>query len=341
MAHPNAQPPQDDAPHPAEREERSNLPAPLAPVSTAVSTRNEAATNVLAAHARAEIEARTFMALKNPRDLLTFRLNLLQACKRPLFAAAARYAKPLGGQKYATGFSIRFAEECARQYKNLHIGSMVISDADEQRVIRVAATDLEANVTWTADVVVQKTVERRSPRPGDEVLSQRQNSTGQVVFRIRADDDALLVKQNALISKAARNLILDHVPSDIQEEADEEVTATLKNQDAKDPQGAVKKIADAFFGYGVMPQQVAEFLGHPLEQTTPAELQKLRTVLTALKEGEGSWADVTGKAAASEGAAPKSATERLRTATKKAPTPCATCGGVDGQHAPDCPHFAD
>lgn len=356
MAATPQEPPRDDTPHPAEERTAGTVLAKFEEPRTAVSRANETASSVLAAQARAEIEARTFLALTRPRDVNQFRINVLQACRRPRFAGRARYAKPVGGGKKVVGLSIRFAEECARQYTNLDITSMVVTEDDERRVIRVRCTDLEANVTWSQDVVVEKTVERRAPRDGDEIVSKRVNSTGQPVYRIRAEDDALLVKQNALISKAARNLILDHLPSDIIEEAEDTILDTVRDEDAKDPTAARKRMVDAFYNAGVTPAQLEAHLGHKIDLTTSAEMQPLRTILNGILEGESTWAELSGaaKPATADVPSAKSASDRLRTTAaarpheepskapeKNAGTVCEKCGATDGKHDVDCPRFAD
>ena len=348
-------PPHDGAPSPDDEYAVSRIetPQPLAHAS-------ETAASSLAARARAEIEARTFLALSRPRSVANFRTKLLQACERTRFAEGARYSKPLGGGKYATGLSIRAAEEAARHYGNLDIAVFVISDDDERRVFRAAVTDLEANLTFSTEVIVLKTVERRNPRPGDERIRSRTTSQGNVVHVIRADEDALLTKGNSAISKAVRNLILDHVPSDIQEEVEERILATLANEEKRDPTAARKRMVDSFFALGVMPAQLEEYLGHPLATTTPAESVVLKAIFTAMKDEGVQWADVMSdravKAGAEAASTGKSAAAGLRNAVKsKAEKPAAqppkepegkicieaNCGGKDGQHTPQCRFYSD
>ena len=67
----------------------------------------ETAGTVLAAQAKAQIEARYIMAERHPRDLDIVRAKLIKECKRPGFAAVARYLKPIG--RGVEGPSIRFA----------------------------------------------------------------------------------------------------------------------------------------------------------------------------------------------------------------------------------------
>lgn len=269
----------------------SNLPVPVQPSAGVAVAPGETAASAVAARAKADVEARAIVALQRPRNVETFRLALLQACKRSRFAAGAWYSKPVGG-KPIEGLSIRFAEECARHYANLSIEGQVVYDDAERRIIKVTATDLENNNAYSLDVTVQKTVERRSPKQGDDVIRSRANSTGQTVYLIRADDDALLNKQAALISKARRQLILQHIPSDITEEAAEVILETRKSDVDADPLAARRRMVDAFFGMGVGPEQIEEFLGHPLDTVTKAEIHFLGSIYTGIKEGESTWAEV-------------------------------------------------
>lgn len=297
--------------------------APLVPVSTA----NESGAAVLAARAKAEVEARALVAINRPRNLDTFRVKLLSACKRSRFAATARYSKPVGG-KAIVGMSARFAEECARHYGNLDVSTMVVSEDDERRVIRVSVTDLEVNLPWSSEVVVGKTVERRSAKPGDEVVRQRMNSKGEPVFILKADEDALLVKQAALVSKAARNLIMKHIPSDIVEEATEVVLATMRDEDQRDPTAARKRIVDAFYELGVMPKQLEDLLGvASLEVVTTAQVQLLRTIYTGMKDEGVRWEEVVeefGRRKAGDAPAGKPEASRLKDKLKQQATTTTT-----------------
>lgn len=268
------------------------LPAPVRETNTAAA----------AAREKAAIEARALVAMHRPRDFNTARLRILAACQRPRFAETAKYSKPVGGREKLTtgewvdkrvdGLSIRFAEEMRTLWGNLDVSAFIVFDDADRRVVRVVGVDLETNASDGVDVMIEKTVERRKPREGDTVIGQRVNSRGEVVYLIEANEDALLVKQNNMIAKARRNVILTLIPADIKEEADETIEATIANRDAKDPEGEKKRVLDGFYSVGVMPAQVEEFLGHSLATLNPAELHMLRRVFVGLRDGEATWADV-------------------------------------------------
>lgn len=255
-----------------------------------IASRGETAAAAVAAQAKAQVEARYLMALQQPRSVSLVRRKLLDACQRRGFAASARYAKPVGKTK-VVGWSIRFAEECARDLGNVLIDSAVVFDGDELRIVRVMVTDLEGNVSYPTDVTVQKTVERSSP-DGKVVLASRTNSRGGITYIVAATDDDLLNKQNALVSKAMRTGILRIVPGDILEECEVQVAKTLAAADKEDPAGTAKAIADSFYVLGIAPDRLEKVLGNTLALVTPAQLTMMRTWYTAIKDGETSWREI-------------------------------------------------
>lgn len=271
----------------------SNLPVPMGAAAAVPVAAGETAASAVAAREKAAVEARFLVAMHRPRNPDEARVRLLARCHSPRFAGVAEYRKPVGNGKEATGASIRMMEEIARQWGNVDVQAPVIFDDPERRIVRVTATDLESNYSASVDVILEKTVERKKPKQGDEVLSSRQNSYGDTVYRIRADEDAFLVKQNANVSKARRECIRAVVPGDLVEEAMELCAETRRTEVRTDPAAARKRISDAFFALGVMPGQLCEFLGKPsLEAVTEAELELLRSIYTGMKEGEATWADV-------------------------------------------------
>jgi hypothetical protein len=270
----------------------------------------ETASTAAAASAKAEIEAQYVMAHNRPRDIEQVRLNLLASCKRPGFAAAAIYRKPMGkkkdangnwGENFIEGLSIRAAEEAVRAMGNIRVASSTVYEDDETRKKRVTVTDLEANISYNREITLSKNVERKAVQdrntqkwgpPADRiVLGERKNSYEQTVYIVRATEDELTIKEAALTSKIIRTEGLRLVPSDIQEEAREQCYETMANKDAEDPKAAMRKIVDAFAGVGVPPAQLSEFLGHGLDAVQPAEMKTLRSMYAAIKEGEAKWAD--------------------------------------------------
>lgn len=253
-----------------------------------LAVRGETAATAVAEQAKAAVQARYVMALQRPRDTDTVRMALLKECRRPSFAAVARYRKPIG--KGIEGPSIRFAEAALRCLTNMLPETTVLFDDDRKRLVKVSVTDLESNVTYSKDIVIDKVVERRQLREGQRAIGSRMNSDGVRVFLVEATEDDLLNKQGALESKALRTLALRHLPGDILDECMTQVKETVAKKDAEDPDGARKRLVAAFDEIGVKPSDLREYLGHDLDHLQPVELQELREVYTTLREGEATWA---------------------------------------------------
>jgi len=268
----------------------------------AIETRRNAETAAItmAAKVRANIEAACVMAERHPRDWLNVRGRLLGECKRPGFCEAAIYNLPR--RKYnqdtgqwedasITGFSIRFAEAALRYMTNMSAGSEVVYEDDEKQVVLVTVRDYEANTSIETSVNVPKRVEKKKIKRGERPLSTRVNSFGDTIFIMPATDDEIAMKHNSLVSKAIRNAVLRMLPGDISDECDAAMAKTKKDKHAEDPQAATKRVVDAFSLLRVMPDQLTLYVGHSLETLSPKELDELRGIHVAIKEGEINWSE--------------------------------------------------
>lgn len=239
--------------------------------------------------AKARIQAAYIMAARKPRNADEARDRILHACRRPAFAERVEFSKPVGG-KAVKGPSIRFAELALREWGNIQSDIQVIHEDDRMRRIRVSLTDLESNASFSKEIQAAKTVERRSP--GDrEIVGERINASGEKVYIVRATEEELDNKVSALVSKALRNEGLRLIPQDIVDEALEVARNTLLSRDKTDPSAAKKKLLDSFSEIGVKPRDIQAYLKHPTDQLTPAELQDLRGIYRAIRDGEARWAD--------------------------------------------------
>jgi hypothetical protein len=244
------------------------------------------------------VQARFLLARSTPRSEDDAAVRILNACRRPAFAAppgpgkqVAMYSRPVGGSKNAEGLSIHAAREFRRLWGNIETKIKLVFEDDGQEVWSVATTDLEVNFRREIDVPVTKTIERRNTKKGDEVIRSRTNSYGDTVYIIRAEGEELVAKRGKAIAIAERETILAMLPGDLKEEAIAVVKETQRNADAKDPAAARKAVCDSFAELGIMPKAIEEqYLGHPLEQTTPAEFGELRGLYAALRSGDvSSW----------------------------------------------------
>ena len=276
-------------------------------------------------YATARIQSAYQVAINRPRQIEVIRQEVLRECSRPSFcnpdetkngSSLAIYRVPRGSVKQSDGTwvnnniegpTIRFAEMLLRSWRYLSIEVNPMGEDDKQRMLQVICTDYQS-CNFTSEIVaVPKTVERKKPKPGDEVVSQRTNTYGDPVYLVKATDDELAMRTNALISKARRNLILQAVPGWLIEEGVEMVRTTARTKDAQDPDAARRKLFDAYASVGVTASQLAEYLGHG-NQLSPAELEDLRGYYSGIKDGYTTWAAVV---ASKDGAEDRGATDQL------------------------------
>jgi hypothetical protein len=170
----------------------------------------EIAATAQAERQKANAQARFIVAFQRPRDMETFRVLLEKECKRPDFAAIASYRRKVGRKKdgsrwideYAEGPSIRLIEVAIRLFRNIDQTTEVLFDGPQGRVYRCTMVDLETNSSWSTDVTVSRTVEKRSydtDREGNPIPPKgrvvagppRQNSDGDWNFPVLATDDEM------------------------------------------------------------------------------------------------------------------------------------------------------
>lgn len=288
-----------------------------------ITVRETAAASV-AAQARAAVQARYELALHRPRDMEDVRQRLLAECHRPTFAAVATYKKPIDVRKgkFIEGPSIRFAEAALAVYGNVLVESPAIYDDDHLRVIRVTVTDCQTNLTYSSDVQVVKTVERSYLRDGDEPLSSRTNSRGQVVYLLPATEDQLVTKQLSAVSKTLRTLALRIIPGHLIEEAQGICQQTRSSDATEAPDAQRRKLVEAFSQLSVSAAMLREYLGHPVDQIRPDEIADLKTIYRALKEGDATWDDILGTTGGGEEPppeSPKPANKKVVVTTEKVP----------------------
>lgn len=253
-------------------------------------THDNAATQALIAKETATIQARWIMAKQMPRSMHHVRQSILKEIERPGFSKLAIYRVPRGGNTIK-GLTIRFAEVAMRCFGNLHCEAQTLFDSPTERVIRVSATDFESNATWSRDITVTKTVERKQLKKGERPIRTRVNSFGDTIYIVDGSDDDIRTKEAAEISKASRTAILRLIPGHIQDEAFDRCDEMFTKNIEGDVDGQKNKMCDAFAREGVMPAELEKYLGHSLDSITAKEITELITVGTAIRNGDTSWAE--------------------------------------------------
>jgi hypothetical protein len=241
-----------------------------------------------AALQKATIEAKFTIALHNKRNVMDARSKLMEACRRPKFAEAALYSKPVGGRRIE-GRSIRFAEAAIQMWGNIDISASTVWENEHQRLVKINVTDLETNTSYGDEILLNKTVERKFLKEGQYAISERLNSNNEKVYLVAATEDDLQNKLNSAKSKSIRNSGLRLIPEDIQEECTEVIRKTLAEGGGETPADRIKKICDAFQELGVKASDLEVYLEHSIDSVSPSELADLRTIYNTIRSGESKW----------------------------------------------------
>lgn len=246
-------------------------------------------TNTAGAVARAqqEIQAAIVVARNFPRNEDEARAKLLKSCKRPEFAEDAQYSFKRGSKmekgqwvdNYVTGPSVYLAREAARLWGNVRYGFEIVRDDADSRQIRCFAWDMESNTQPIQEAVFRKLIWRKN---------KKEESGGNWV---EPDERDLRELTNRYAAIGYRNCILEILPSDLISEACRASDHTLKDNAAKDPDGERKRVVDAFAEINVMPSRLDQILGHPLAESSPEEITRLRGIYKSIRDGNSTLQD--------------------------------------------------
>ena len=247
----------------------------------------ETAATAVAAREKAAVEARYIMAMNRPRNIEYARQQLLKACDNKTFALSSWYKIPNRGE----GFTIRFAEEALRCFGNVFPETMTVYENEQLRMLRITVTDLESNLSYSSEIIIQKTIERKNSQ-GRAVIGERLNSSGEKVFIVEATDAEVFLKQNILRSKAIRTDGLRLIPSWLKDEAKQHIFEAAQKEIKGDLDGARRKLIDSFAEIGVKVPDLEAYLFHTTERMDPKEVSDLRSIWVAVTNGETSWAEI-------------------------------------------------
>lgn len=254
---------------------------------TELAKKEETISSVLAAQAKAEVEARLIVAMKNPRNHAVVRDKMKKECERPGFADIAWY--DLERQYKGSGFSVRFAEAAMRNMGNLDPRSTIVYDDDEKIILKVEVVDLETNINISNMILIRKEVERSFLKAGEVAISQRSNSNGKTTFLRRATSAEMMPLINSQVSKAYRTAILRLLPGDIQDDCKRRILQVRAKGDATDPDAVKRQVCDGFSSIGIGPDLLVKYLGHNIDSATPPELEELRLLFKNVRSGEVSF----------------------------------------------------
>ena len=251
----------------------------------------------------AEVQASLFIARTNPRDQKRAMDRILNACCRPSLAESAIYAYARGGSSI-TGPSIRLAEAVAQQWGNMQFGIRELSNQGGKSEVQAFAWDVETNtrreITFTVPHI-------------------RHTKKGSYKLEDPRDIYELVANQGA---RRLRACILAVVPGDVVEAAVNQCQITLQSHTDVTAEG-IKKLIEAFEPLSVTKAQIEKFCQCRAEAIKPAQIVRLRSIYTSLRDGMSSpsdWfePDETTQPAALETKAEPSLKDKLKARKTKA-----------------------
>ena len=252
------------------------------PFAEVVDTKNLSA-GVVASQAREEMELKAMFAVAHSvgRDMRQAWNDMMAAVERPGFCShpdgrpRALYIFKKGQE--IKGLSVYTAREMMRCWGGLAVDSpRIVAVTDEEVHIRAVAIDLLTVNRHAMEAQFRKLVQTKAGwvSPDERDLQS-------------------LVLRNA--AKLERNVILKHIPQDIQDTMTAKILGQMRLEATKDltgdREGAIKKLLAAFKPLGVNQAMIEDRLGRPLTGITPTELTDLRGVYTAIIEGHTSVSD--------------------------------------------------
>jgi hypothetical protein len=194
-------------------------------------------------------------------------VKLKREVERPGFAAVAWYRKPVG--QGVEGLSIRFAEEAIRCMTNLLPESPIVYDSRDRRMLRVMLTDLESNITWSRDMIIDKTVERSYLKKGQTALQVRTNSKGEATYLVEATEDELGAKEGRSSRRRSGRSPSASCPGDLQDEAKKRILE-IRSGDVRRtraPRGRRSSTRSPLLN--VLPSELKRYLGHDIGTAEP------------------------------------------------------------------------
>lgn len=240
----------------------------IAPAGQSVSEMlNVGSVAIERARAVAEAQAQIMIAKSFPRDLMKARKMLLESCSMLSFAEQAFYTLPRGRES-VTGPSIRFAEEVSRCLTNMEYGHRELSRSDGKSEVEVFAWDKEFNNRSIRQITVEHF---------------RDKSGGNVKLTYSRDIDDKIAN---VASKQVRSRILAISPKWLIQEGLDKCRETLNGGAGVPMMTRITNMSDRMEQIGVTPTMLADYLGHPVQDTSIAELDRLMGVFGAIKGGE-------------------------------------------------------
>lgn len=214
-----------------------------------------------------EVQAAVFMAKRFPRDENAALARIAQSCQRRGLAEKAIYSYPKGGQN-VTGPSIRLAEAIAQSWGNIQSGVVELEQRPGESMCMSYCWDLETNTRDTKIFTVTHTVQTKK---GAKVLTDPRE-----IYEHVANQGA----------RRKRACILAVIPKDVVDSAMEACQKTLASGQKEPLIDRLRRMVDVFRTELSVPLECIEkYMGYKLDSFTEMDMNTLRGVYTAIRDG--------------------------------------------------------
>ncbi len=224
----------------------------------------------------AEAQASIFLAKQFPRDVYLAEDRIKKNCQRSGVAESAIYSLPRGKDKNGkeinvTGASIRLAELIVRELGNIQYGIRELDQGEDWTKVEVFAWDLETNFKAARTFTVKH---YRYYKEGGNKKLTSSTDIYEMIYGIAA--------------RRLRGCLLEVIPSDILEIALNQCEETRKINAEKNKEKfneIIDKLVNSFSNYGVSKALLDKYLGHKIEDLSTKELDNLRGIFAAIRDG--------------------------------------------------------
>lgn len=228
-----------------------------ASAATAMSTTREAQ----------EVQAAVFMAKRFPRDENMALARIAKSCQRRGLAEKAIYSYPKGCQN-VTGPSIRLAEAISQAWGNIQSGVAELEQRPGESVCMSYCWDLETNTRDTKIFTVSHSIQTKK---GAKMLTDPRE-----IYEHVANQGA----------RRKRACILAVIPKDVVDSAMEACQKTLSSGQKEPLIDRLRKMVNVFQTELSVPLECIEkYMGYKLDSFTEMDMNTLRGVYTAIRDG--------------------------------------------------------
>jgi hypothetical protein len=207
------------------------------------------------------------MAKRFPRDENLALARIAKSCQRRGLAEKAIYSYPKGGQN-VTGPSIRLAEAISQAWGNIQSGVVELEQRPGESVCMSYCWDLETNTRDTKIFTVSHSTQTKK---GSKMLTDPRE-----IYEHVANQGA----------RRKRACILAVIPKDVVDSAMEACQKTLSSGQKEPLIDRLRKMVNVFQTELSVPLECIEkYMGYKLDSFTEMDMNTLRGVYTAIRDG--------------------------------------------------------